>query len=198
MQRLWKTEPLTTAICAMLLAFVLAAPMPAQESQLPELPWRLDITAMNTGGFGPRSARLELRVTRWTTDEERAALQEVVRQGGRRTLPEALFREESVGRLREIRGIGQEMRYARLVPREDGSYQIIIATDRPLSFVEAWRGSRTRDYNVTVMILDMGANGRGEGILMVGAEITYNEDVGQVSVEHLTTQPIRLTQVRLR
>lgn len=185
-------------VWAALLGLALTSTPLLAEEEASELPWRFDITAMNTSGSGPRSARLDLRLTRWSTEEERAALLQALKQGNSRSLPDALNRQESVGRLREIRGVGQDLRYSRRIPTEDGGQQIILATDRPLAFAEAWRASRSRDYNVTVILLDIGADGRGEGTMMLGAEVTFNEDIGQISVEHLTTQPIRLSQVRLR
>jgi len=184
---------------AILLCLVLT-PVPIVAEEEPEedgLPWRFNMNAMNTGR-GPRSARLEININRWTTDDERAALLEVLRQGNSSSLARAVQREESVGRVRPVQGLGEELRYARRTVHEDGSQQILLATDRPIAFIESWRGSRTRDYNITIFILDLDATGRGDGILMVGAEASFNADIDQITVEHMTTQPVRLTQVRRR
>ena len=181
-----------------LLGLVLVSTPLVAESEEGQLPWRFDITAMNTGSVGPRTARLDLSLTRWSTDEEREALFEALKQGSRRSLPDALNRQESVGRLREVRGTGEELRYSRRIPTAEGGEQIILATDRRIAFVEAWRASRTLDYNVSVIQLEIGPDGRGQGTLMVGAEITFDEAKNQITIEHMAIQPIRLTQVRRR
>ena len=63
---------------ALLCLALTSVPIVAEEEPEEDgLPWRFDMNAMNTGFVGPRSARLEINITRWTTDEERAALLEV-------------------------------------------------------------------------------------------------------------------------
>ena len=181
---------------ALLALVVFSAPLPAEDETSDELPWRFDITAMNVGGAGPRSARLELRITRWSTAEDQETLFRSLREGGSRALPGELNRQESVGRLREVRGTGQEFHYARRIPTEDGGQRIILATDRPLTFFEAWRSTRTTQYNVTIVQLDLDAEGRGDGSLMMGAEIGLDQNTNQIFITHASSQPIRLSRVR--
>ncbi len=81
---------------------------------------------------------------------------------------------------------------------EGGGFQVIAATDRPIEFAESWRSSRTLDYNVSLIILEIGENGRGEGQLMLGAEFRWNEETSTVEITNFASEPIRLTNVRQR
>ncbi len=180
---------------ALVLGFV-AAPLPAEE----ELPLNFDAIAVNMSNVGPRGqVRLQIRVDRWSTDEERAKLMEalVAQARGGRDLANTLFSKESVGTIRESTSLAYDLRYARSVPIEGGR-QIILATDRRIAFAEAWGASRTMDYNVSLIVLNVDDEGRGDGQIMLGAEFSWNADKNLVEIEHLASQPIRLNNVRLR
>ena len=176
------------------------APLPAAEE---EMPLNFDVVAMNMSNVGPRGqTRLQIQVDRWSTDEERAKLMEALRsQTGRsrdRQLADTLFSKDAVGRIREQQRLGEDLRYSRSFVAADGSRQIILATDRRLAFAESWRSSRTLDYNVTLIILNLDAEGRGGGQLMLGAEFVWDEKQNQVVITNFSSEPIRLTSVRQR
>ena len=171
-----------------------AAPVPAEEAA--ELPLRFRISAMSTGSRSG-TARLDLSITRWSTEAERTELLEALAEGQSRSLPDGLNSQERVGEVREVGSLGEVLRYSRRIPTENGE-QIILATDRPIAFVESWNRSRTRDYNVTVIHLTLDDEGNGEGTLMLGAELSLDAETGQLTVEHMSNQPVRLTNVRLR
>ncbi|MGB6365254.1 MAG: hypothetical protein WBG93_00370 [Thermoanaerobaculia bacterium] len=180
------------------LGLVLGLVGTALQAEDDDLPLNFDAIAVNLANVGPRgSARLQIRVTRWSTEDERAKLMEALKQPEERSLPDALFQQDRVGTIRESQGIGENLRYARRIIGEEGQ-QIILATDRPLAMVETWRSSRTRRYNVTVIILTLDAEGRGEGQIMTGAELSWDEAKDQLIVEHFASEPIRLTSVRQR
>ncbi len=193
--RLHSVAALATLGLALALGFV-AAPLPAEE----ELPLNFDANAVNMSNVGPRGQiRLQIRVNRWSTDEERAKLMEALKAQSRdsRELASTLFGKESVGTIRESQSLAYNLRYSRSSPTEDGR-QIILATDRRIAFAEAWRSARTLDYNVSLIILDVDAEGRGEGQLMLGAEFSWNDENNQVEITHFASEPIRLRNVRLR
>jgi hypothetical protein len=170
--------------------------------QAEELPFRFNAIAQNLSNVGPRGqARLQINVTRWTTAEEGAAVMEALKAGsesrGTRTLADALFEQEIVGTFRESRSMSENLRYSRRTKTEGGQ-RIILATDRPLAFAEVWRSARTTDYNVTLIILEVDEDGRGEGQIMVGADLSWDDANNQVSITNFASEPIRLTNVRLR
>ncbi len=182
-------------------AWLLLTSVPAPAAE-PELPLDFDAIAVNMSNIGPRGQiRLQIRVTRWSTEEERNALLEILKsQSGRRgerQLADALFSKESVGTIRESRTLAYDLRYSRLVPSEVGRL-VVLATDRRIGFVESWRSARTLDYNVTLIILNLDENGRGDGQIMLGAQFAWDEDNEQLVIENLASEPIRLTRVQVR
>lgn len=181
---------------------VLAAPeRSVAQDEDDGLPMKFRSNAINMAAGGARrSTRLDITVERWSTEDERAVLVEALKEGNRRALPDALSRQrrDRVGSVREVQRRAEALAYSRRVPGPDGGQQIILANDRPIAFVGQWRGSRTRDYNVTVIILNIDSEGNGEGQLLAGAEIEWDEENQRVTVTNLATQPISLTSVRLQ
>ena len=191
---------LSIATIAVLMLVVGAAPLPAEEE---ELPLNFDVVAVNMSNVGQRGqARLQIRVNRWSTDEERAKLMEALKaqtgQARDRTLANTLFGKETVGTIREQQSLSYDLRYSRSATAPDGTRQIILATDRSIGFAESWRSSRTLDYNVSLIVLSLDEEGRGDGQLMLGAEFVWDEEKNQVVITNFSSDPIRLTNVRLR
>lgn len=190
-------------IAVLILGLILgmaAAPLTAEEE---ELPLNFTVVAVNMSNVGPRGqARLQIRVDRWSTDEERARLMEALStQTGRARdseLADTLFSKERVGTIREQQSLSYDLRYSRSLDTADGGRQVILATDRRIGMAEAWRSSRTLDYNVTLIILNLDEDGRGDGQLMLGAEFVWDEAKNQVVITNFASEPIRLTSVRLR
>ena len=182
-----------------LLVGLVASPLPAQAE---EMPLNFDAVAVNMSNLGPRGqARLQIRVDRWSTEEERANLREAfLAQTGRardRTLADSLFAKESVGTIRESRTLAYDLRYSREI-RSDAGRVIVLATDRRLGFAESFRAARTLDYNVSLIVLNLDEEGRGDGQLMLGATFEWDEANAQIIITNFASEPIRLTRVRTR
>ena len=191
--RVFATLVMTAIVC------LVALPTPADQD---ELPLDIDAIAVNMSNIGPRGQmRLQIRVDRWSTDDERARLIEALKaqtgSRGERELAESLFGKESVGTIRETGTLAYDLRYSRLLPSEAGQ-MIVLATDRPIGFAESWRSSRTLDYNVSLIVLSLDEEGRGEGQLVLGAQFSWDDVDNQVVIENYASEPIRLTNVRVR
>ena len=181
-----------------LMLVVGAAPLPAAEE---ELPLNFDVVAVNMSNVGQRGqARLQIRINRWSTDEERAKLMEALRaqtgQARDRTLADTLFGKETVGTIREQQSLSYDLRYSRSAMAPDGGRQIILATDRPVTFQEAYQDTMAGDFDVSVVILTLDANGKGDGILSYGTELKWDDKTGMISPTNVSSQPIKLTNVR--
>ena len=162
------------------------------------LPLNFDAIAQNLSNVGRRGqVRLQLRIDRWSTDEERDHLRSTLKDQGTRALTTELFRQDEVGMVREVQQLANPFRYSRRVPTEDGT-MIIMATDRPLNFAEVWRGSRTRDYNVTIVIMNLDDEGNGDGQIMMGTELGWDAEKDQLELTHFASEPVRLTRVTSR
>lgn len=179
------------------------SPVIAEESfDLPmNLQGNLMLTQSGTGGR--RSSMLQLRIREWTTDEERhqilTEIQESSAQGGRnhnRAVARALRGGSRIGTLNAPGGTGWSLRYSRVGKTPEGKYHIILATDRPVAFAEAWNSSMAGEFDVTVIQMTLDAEGNGEGTLSLGTEVRWNSETESLEVTNLSTQPIQLGDVR--
>ncbi len=181
-----------------------STPVVAEEG-VSELPWNLEANAMVTqaGTRGRRASTLQLRITAWTTDEEReqilTEIQEATAQGGRRgnrAVARALRGAARVGTLNAPGQTGWSLRYARATPMPDGKQRVLLATDRPVAFAEAWTSTSGGDFDVTVIQMTLDAEGNGEGTLSFGTEVVWNTDTESLEVRNFSSAPISLGNVR--
>ena len=70
-----------------------------------------------------------------------------------------------------------------------------MVTDRPISFVELYNGTRSRDYEFGVVQLDLDEKGNGEGAMLMATKIRFDRD-NQLELEHYGIDPVRLANVR--
>ncbi len=145
----------------------------------------------NTGASG----LVQITVTRWSTPAERQALVSTLLEKGQDALLDKLQDMKPVGRIRTPDSIGYELRYAQQRPAAEGGRDIVIATDRPISFWEAVNRPRTIQYPFTLIQMHIGQNGKGEGKLAIATKITADPDTKTVEIEDYAHQPVRLVDV---
>ena len=143
---------------------------------------------LNTGRTGP----VQISVTRWSTPAERTALQQTLFKKGQDSLLETLRDMRSVGRIYTPGSIGYDLRYAEERKLPDGAREIILATDRPMSFWEIVNQPRSAQYPFTWVQFRMGPiAGTGEGKLAVAARIIGEEADDLIEVEDFAIYPVR-------
>ena len=156
--------------------------------------------AMAQGG-PTGSTMVELQIYRWSSDEERGQILAAVKAA-------TGSKPNDRGVAKELRGLqktgyvwfagrqGYPLRYARKFDMGDGKTQIILATDRPVSFGEVYSQSQAGDWDVSLMLLNLGKDGKGDGLLSMGTEVTWNESAGKIEVSNVSSQPTKLGDVR--
>ncbi len=98
-----------------------------------------------------------ISIDRWSTSAERDKLVSTLVNKGPRALLDALQDTRPVGRIRTPDSLGYDLHYAFQTPGEDGGRRIVIATDRPIGFWEAYNQPRTVDYPFTIVEMHIGA-----------------------------------------
>ncbi len=142
------------------------------------------------------SSNLDIVIYEWTTPEERQALLQTFVDGGSDKLYDALQDQDEKGYVKAPRTLAYDMKYAFQFEVE-GKRRIVLATDRPLGFIELTRASRSLDYNVSLIVFEVDAEtGEGEGFAMGGVELSVDKETGRITIEHTGTQPTRLTLVK--
>jgi hypothetical protein len=147
---------------------------------------------INTGRTGP----VQISVTRWSTPAERATLQQTLFNKGQDALLEALRDMRPVGRISTPGNIGYDLRFAEQRTLPDAGREIILATDRPMSFWEIVNKPRSSQYPFTWLQFRMRPDGTGQGKVAVAARITGEEADALIEVEDFAIQPVRLENIR--
>jgi hypothetical protein len=178
------------------LGFVLvafAAPASTQSNQPAE---RFTAFAVSLGGMRQASgaSAVDITVNRWSSDAERQRLIEVLQAKGPGELLETLRDMREVGNIRTPDSLGYPLRYAHQTAAEEGGRRIVIATDRPIGFWEAANRPRTFDYPFTVIQMQLGPDGTGDGRMSIATRIIAHDNV--IELENYASQPVMLKQVR--
>ncbi|HUP41200.1 MAG TPA: hypothetical protein VM115_13835 [Vicinamibacterales bacterium] len=149
---------------------------------------------LNTGRAGP----VQMSVTRWTTESERAAFQQALFKKGQTEALDVFRDSRSVGRIYTPGNIGYDLRYAESKALPDGGREIILATDRPMSFREITTRPLSSEYPFTWVQFKIRPDGTGEGKLFVAARIIGEEADDLIEVEDFAITPVRLQNITSR
>jgi hypothetical protein len=153
-------------------------------------------TAIRSDNLGSGAGTVLIQITRWSTDAERVALVTTLRDKGPDALLERLRDMRPVGTIRTPDSLGYDLHYAQQTPGEDGGRRIVIATDRPIGFWEAWHRPRTFDYPFTVIQMNIGRDGEGQGTMSYATRVTAHDNV--IELENYTSAPVMLTHIEAR
>jgi hypothetical protein len=198
---------LTTGMFVAVTSFSLA-PVTAQTgaSGLP-VPLTLSAFAVNMSNIATgTTAVMDIRITRWSTPQERETLITTLIEKGNDALLRALQKMSSHGRMRipAWRGadphnvrLGWDLRYAWQTPQPEGGHRIVIGTDRYIGFWEARNQPRTIDYPFTVFEIRLNKDGQGEGRMAVATKISFDKKKKQIELENYSSEPVRLNQVKV-
>jgi hypothetical protein len=181
-------------IAALVLAGVAVAP--TARAATPEGQEKFSALAVDLGGmYGASTSHVQIAVVRWSTAEERSNLESILAESGPDALLAALRKMKPVGRIHTTGSLGYDLRFAYQVSLASGGRRIVIGTDRPLSFYEASRRPRSIDYPFTILEMRVDENGRGQGKLVVAAQVMAMGET--IELENYTTTAVQLVQVRL-
>jgi len=174
----------------------------------PSLPLRLSAFAVNmsTVQRPSNTAVLDIRITRWSTPEEREKLIATAVEKRSDDLLRALQRMPDHGRI-SIPGwtgpdphnarLGWELHYAFATKGEDGGLRIGIATDRYIGMWEAREQPRTIDYPFTLIDMRFDSSGKGVGKMAVATKIEFDKKKKQMVLENYASEPVRLNEIKI-
>ena len=171
------------------------------------LPLRLTAWAVSMGTVGTgRNAVVDIRITRWTTPDERKKLLSTVIEKDQDAMLRALQKMPSHGRI-NVPGhtgpdphqlvLGWTLHYAWNVPDGDGGQRIVLATDRYMTFLETRNNPRTTDYPFTLLDLRLKKDGEGVGKASIATKISFDKKKNTMELENYSSEPVRLQQVKI-
>jgi hypothetical protein len=179
----------------LVLTFVSSGAARVQENSVPLhlTSWAVNMSNIATGS----NAVVDIKIDRWSTDEEREKLITTFVEKGPQKLLDTLQDLKKVGYIRLPTTLGYDLHFARQTALPEGGRKIVIATDRPIGFAEARNQPRTIDYPFTLIEIRLKPDGTGEGKMSVATKISMDKKTKTVELENYSSEPVRLTNIKV-
>ena len=145
-----------------------------------------------------RTAWVDIRVYRYSSNATTQRMANVLIEGGQEALVKELEKAKTIGHASLSMRVGAfDLKLIRSRKTPTGR-QVIGISDRPIGFLEAYSGSRSMDYKVGIIVLNLKRNKKGkevgDGMLLYAAKITIEK--GQVDIDYVGMEPISLRNLR--
>jgi hypothetical protein len=145
---------------------------------------------MQTGMTGP----VDMNITRWSTDEERQKLLDLLAESGQPAMMAELQKLPQTGYLKLPNRLGAGLFYARSNELPDGTRQIVLGTARSVGM--AARAPQASQYDATIVELRFPkGSDKGEGKIVMAGKVSVGKD-GKVQITNYQGEPVRLLDVR--
>ncbi|HEX4962405.1 MAG TPA: hypothetical protein VF173_16325 [Thermoanaerobaculia bacterium] len=145
-----------------------------------------------------RGGVVEIAIDRWSSDEERGALLETLANKGAMSLQSALRETKPVGLLRAPDHSAWDLHFAQQRPTADGGRDVVIATDRAISYWGGANSQRVPAYPFTVIEIHLDKNGKGLGKMSMATRVVASQDGKALELERYSTQPVLLEAVAVQ
>jgi hypothetical protein len=144
----------------------------------------IQATAMGTSTQLGKIYNVNVIIEQFSTPDDRKALIDAFKRSGQDGLISVLEDMKPKGRIRFASGgVGNDIKYIIQLPSEKGHRRLRLVTDRTLAFGELYQGTRSRDYSVGAMELDLTPDGKGSGTVLPACKLTVNKKKQQVEIE---------------
>lgn len=150
-----------------------------------------------------KTALVEFRVTRWSTDEERLRLLDALTGKGQHGLFAALV--TSRGPCGTSRSLDSgwyiypgNYYYARQTPTPDGGRNIVLATGSRVPLPGTTGNMRLTRDQVTLVELHVDKNGTGDGKVVSGAKANWDANDQRIEIENRSALPSDLLKVQAK
>jgi gas vesicle protein len=150
----------------------------AQDKKAKTKPEYIDAVAEGTGTQLGRIINVSIIIREYSTPEDQQALLAAFQEGGQKGLVNALSKMHSKGRIAITGTLGYDLNYIREFDTPEGR-KIRFVTDRPITFGEAWSGSRSADYDLSAGEVNLSdEKGKSTGILAPLCRFTIDKEKG--------------------
>ncbi len=176
-KRLIKGIVLAVVLCTALL--VCAAIVSSADSE------KIQCTAQGTSTQLGRQFTLNITIDSYSTEEERQGLLKAFAEGKNEGLSKALGKLPTRGRIQTPGTVGFELKFIRLLPNSPpGTRRIRIMSDRPITIVESREQTRSLDYSLSAVDLDLNEVAeKSSGILLPLCEFKIDKKTKEFTVE---------------
>ena len=143
----------------------------------------IQATAMGTSTQSGKIANVNIQIEHYSTTEDRNSLISAFQKSGQEGMVKVLEDMKPKGRIRFASGgVGNDIKYIIELPSSKGR-KLRLVTDRTLAFAELYQGTRSRDYTVGAIDLELTPDGKGSGTVLPAVKLTVNKKKQQVDIE---------------
>jgi hypothetical protein len=180
---------LTKSVAGLALMFLLATCMLAQSGRQ-----EFQAQAFGTGTQSAHNFNLTVIIDEFSSDQDRQMLVQTLQNQGMNALYDKLHNMKSIGQIKITGTLGYPVSYIRKYTTPNGE-KIRLVTSRPIAVGEVMGGTRSENYSVTALELDlnMADMNKSTGQLLPAAKFKINKDK-ELEVEAFQN-PWRLTNV---
>jgi hypothetical protein len=155
----------------------------AQESK-PPVPAQYAATAFGqSGSVAGKNFGMNIYIDGTTSSGDVDELIAILKQKGQDGLVSKMEDSKDLGRVAPTGSVGTGMRFARIRPNKNGGLHIVMATNRPISFPELYNGTRSTDYPIGMVTLDVDKDGKGNGTFAPMCKVKFNKK-GELEIEN--------------
>jgi hypothetical protein len=166
-------------------SIVCLLPLLAGIGTIVEAQERMTIQATGTGTSTQmgKIVNVNIHIEQYSTEEDRNALINAFKKSGQDGMVKVLEDMKPKGRIRFASGgVGNDIKYIMELPSEKGR-RLRLVTDRTLAFAELYQGTRSRDYTVGAIEVELTPDGKGTGTVLPACKLTVNKKKQQVEIE---------------
>jgi hypothetical protein len=157
----------------------------------------IQATAMGQQRASGKMFHVTVNIESYSTPEDQKILIDAFASGGHDALVNTLSKMKSKGRVAITGTLGYQIAYIRSFPTENGR-TIRLITDRPIQFAEAYASTRSRDYDLSGMEINIAQEQKNsDGSLIVAGKFKVDKSQ-QVSFESYGSGPWKLVNIMER
>lgn len=146
-------------------------------------PMTIQATAMGTSTQMGKIYDVNIYIEELSTQDDRNVLIEAFKARKQDGLVDALQKMKSKGRVRfSSGGVGNDVKYIIELPSKTGR-RLRLVTDRWLLFGELYNSTRSSDYSVGAIELNLTPDGKGTGTVLPACRITFSKKKKQIEIE---------------
>lgn len=146
------------------------------------------------GGGGGTTATIG--IYSWSTDAQRQALINVLQGEGSQKMVADMSQMPQVGFIMTEGTLAYALFYARENTLPDGTRQIVLATNRPISFGAAVTSRESNKYDLGVIEMRFDKKGKSEGKIIVAGKASIDKKTGKVEINNYQGEPLRLPNIK--
>jgi len=151
--------------------------------------------ALNMLGGGGGTT-VTIGIYRWSSDAERASLINILKTEGNEQLVADMSQLPQVGFIMTQGTLAYALYYARENTLPDGTKQVVLATNRPISFAGSLAPGTQQKYDLGVVEMRFDKSGKGEGKIIAQGMAKIDQSTGKIEVDNYMGQPTRLMQIK--